>query len=302
MIIRETIRRSQKGARNRYEIHATEFFPEPYPKYPVLVSRTIHLHEAQAIEELYRVSDIPPIGLDSTGLPLNYRMLSWKIATESEGEESLDPREEAYMQFANVLYFFCYDKHRLGEALNLTWRIRHARGALVRSTEKNVMAAKTLDHGQVDEILESALQRNDFEAIRAVLNYEGYGIPVNEPNDLVIPAEWDNDECNVFHDLEIQITPEEYEMWKAPLEACEVESAAEEPAIQKAFAEAIAENIPLRLERLIRQRDIVMLRMMLRLYGHAISPNQLGYQEDLSDEPPSKDNPHGTTPEPFNNS
>lgn len=91
-------------------------------------------------------------------------------------------------------------------------------GGVVRSSEKNVMLLESLDRGQVDEILEIALQRSDIETIRAVLNYEGYGIPVNEPNDLVIPLKWDKDRD--FSELEFKITPEELE---APLEACKAE-------------------------------------------------------------------------------
>lgn len=203
--------------------------------------------------------------------------------------------------FYAIFYGFYTALHcRAEELLNL--EIRRAEQGLGFDPSKGVVPIRALDKSRTDFILENALQRSDFRAIRAVLNYEGYGIPVKEPNNLIIPAEWDNEESNVFDDLEIQITPEEYEMWKAPLEPFETEPSDEESALQKAFAETMAESLPFRLERLIRQRDVVTLRMMLRLYGHDISPNQHGYQEDSLDEPPSQGNLHGTAPEPSKNS
>jgi len=267
------ITRTSKPASNQpYKIHASESFPKEYPRYPVLVTRFLHQHEADAIERMYQVSQIPPIFIYARGYFLDYQDLAQHISKSED--YFLNPEEEAFVQFVNVLYLFCYEKNHRGDKLKLTWKDRRAMGGVVRSSEKNVMLLESLDRGQVDEILEIALQRSDIETIRAVLNYEGYGIPVNEPNDLVIPLKWDKDRD--FSELEFKITPEE---WEAPLEACKAEPSLEESALQKAFAETMAENIPLRLERLLRQRDMGMLRMMLRLYGHNILPNTSSVQD-----------------------
>lgn len=286
MITRSSTANHEKAAHNPYEIHVNESFPDPYPRYPGLITRIIHPPEAHIIDLKYGVSRIPATGLDSKGYPLDYDTLAER--TSKFGLKCLNSHEEAFVQFVNVLYLFCFDKYLRGEDVEFTWKVRRVRGSLVRNTKDNPFRPQILDQGQVDEILESALQRSDFEAIRAILNYEGYGISVNEPNDLVIPEEWDK-KSELFHNIEIQISPEEYETWNAPLEACDIEPTEEELGIQRAFAKAIAENIPPRLERLIRLRDVGTLRMMLRLYGHDILPNQPGDDEDLSDDPPSQD-------------
>lgn len=142
------------------------------------------------------------------------------------------------------------------------------------------MPIPALDRNLVDQMLESALQRRDFAAIRVALNYEGYEIPVNEPNNFLSSMEQDRKAFPRGKDIRIQMTPEEYEMWKAPLEACQPEPAFKEPLHSK-FMEVMAQNIPYRLERLIRRRDVEGLRMWLRLYGHDISPTQPG-NEGLS--------------------
>ncbi len=301
-----TFKLPQQAADNPFEIHALESLPKPYPSYPTLITRTIYLNEAQAIEKLYGVSKLPPTRSPTKDSYLAYDLLTDKIARE--GENSLDAGERAFLQFANVLYCFCYDKHRRGglEAdLKLIWKIRRTRGALLRHEHEleNVMTRDTLDRGQVDLVLEDALQRNDYAAIRAILNYEGYEVPVDEPNDLVVPAELDDNEFDISDDLKIHITPEEYKMWKAPLMKedlpnkqsywqeqlansemsmyfltrlrTSMEGSVEKSVMHEAIAEAMAGNISLRLERLIRQRDIAMLRMTLRLYGHDIFPNSV---------------------------
>ena len=167
----------------------------------------------------------------------------------------------------------------LGANVTLKWTTRHARGNVVRNLLEEAVPP-LLDETQVDQILESAIQRSDFKAIRAILNYEGYGIPLEEPNSLVLPAEMDNESFIDPKDIQIHITPEAYELWKAPLEMCEPEPSVESSAFHKTFVEVMANNVPLRLERLIRRKDVNGLRMWLRLYGHAISSGHSGDQDN----------------------
>ncbi|MGB4106167.1 MAG: hypothetical protein WBK55_00025 [Alphaproteobacteria bacterium] len=168
--------------------------------------------------------------------------------------------------------------------------VLRAKQGLVFDTSKSFIPSQAMDKSRADFILETALSRSDFRAIRAILYYEGYGIPVKEPNDLVLPAEWDNEDSDDSARMEIQITPEEYEIWKSQPDIPEPSPTVEKSATQKALAESIAKTIPLHLERLIRRRDVVTLRTMLRLYGHNIS----------SGEPPSKVNLNVDVPEPTN--
>lgn len=171
--------------------------------------------------------------------------------------------------------FFTYRKFHFRDALPLIHETRCGRGALVRNPFKEVWPINTYDKNDLDCILENALQRKDFRAIRVILSHEGYGTPLNEPNDLVIPAEWDNERSRDSEKIKIEVTPEEYDILMGPLDTGPPpEPTLEELAIHKTFAEAMAESIPLRLERLIRRRDAEALRMMLRLYGHRLLPDE----------------------------
>lgn len=269
----EMIKTSQTETEHPTQIHALEFFPKPYPKYPKLITRTIHLHEAEKLDVFYKVSEVlrgeNPSGDTALAKSVITHINDWY-------PEDVLAREH----FFNVLFCFCYMKHRLGESLSLTWKQRRGRGTLIRNLERSRVLTE-LDKTQVDEILEAALQRYDFRAIRTLLAYEGYPIPVKEPNDFLRFTEWDSKTFDDAEDIEIQITPEEYELWKAPLEMCEPEPAVDESAEYKAFAKSFAFNVPYKLEHAIRQRDIDILRMLLRLYGHEISPIQSGNQDDL---------------------
>lgn len=237
---------------NRFRrFHARQEIPVPYPTYPALIIRSIDPEEFIKIDAQFGVSKVLP-----------------------------RKKFNVFARLVNVLCCFCYDKAIHNEMLELTVNIRHARGGLIRNPKTKAMPVPTLDTNIVDQILENALQRRDFHAIRVALNYEGYDIPVDEPNNLLSPSEAANKEVLRAKDIEIQITPEEYEMWEAPLEECEPEPVVNE-SLHNAFVEVMAQNIPYRLERLIRRRDVKGLRMWLRLYGHDILPNQRGDQDHL---------------------
>lgn len=269
----EMMKTSQTDTGNPCSIHALESFPTPYPKYPTLITRTIHLHEAEKLDLFYKAPEVLR-GENTSGNTTLAR------AVITHMNDKYPEHQLAREHFFNVLFCFCYMKHRLGESLSLTWKQRHGRGTLIRNLKRSYVLTE-LDKNQVDEILEAALQRYDFRAIRTLLAYEGYPIPVQEPNDFIRFTEWDSKEFDDSEDLEIQITPEEYELWKAPLEKCEPEPAVDESALYKAFAKSVALNVPYQLEHAIRQRDIGMLRTLLKLYGHEISPIQSGNQDDL---------------------
>ena len=153
-----------------------------------------------------------------------------------------------------------------------------------------------------DQFLEIALQENNFTTIRAILNRRGYKIPLNEPNNLVLPQELSTKNSDVLKDVEIQTHPEKYGILETSPETSECEPSEERLAIQESFAEELNDNLHFRLERLIRRRDAVMLRMWLRLFGHDILPNQPGEEEDLLDEFRFQGNLRESMPEPSNNS
>lgn len=177
--------------------------------------------------------------------------------------------------------------------LGLTEEMHNATTFLNYLKKAKRISAQTYSKAMVDYVLEFALRRRDFAAVRAALRLDGYSIPSKEPNDLCLPPQWNVEVSDESDNVEIQITPEEYEIWKSQPEIPEPEPIVEESATQKVFAEAIANNIPLHLERLIRRRDVATLRTMLRLYGHNISsvdPLFPGDQEGAN------------VPEPSNNS
>ncbi|GJL49742.1 MAG: hypothetical protein NPIRA01_09690 [Nitrospirales bacterium] len=260
--------KKRTSSKNNNEIHVQEDLPDPYPDYPILISRTIMIEEARVIDSKYHVSDLPATGFDSEGNPLNYNTLAFRVF--EDGEDCLDPNEDAFLQFGNILYYFCYEQDTLGKDPNLTWRIRYPRGINVRNEVEKVEPMKALDKKKIDEILERALRQHDFESIRAILNYEGYGIPVSEPNDMEIP-EPPNDMD--IEDVEIEMSEEEYNEWKAPMKDFSFEPEAVSQGRQE-FTKAMAKNVPVHLERAIRQRDLDTLRMLLKLYGHYLSSNQ----------------------------
>lgn len=257
-----------KTAQDANVLHVLELLPDPYPQYPILITRIIEFHEARKIDALYRVSEMPATGSDSEGHPLNYERLAWNIC--AKGENSLNLQEEAFVQFVNTLYFFCYENNHYGEKFSLTYKTRRASGSVVINPNKRVAPITALDDSLVDQVLEWALQKRDFQAIRAILNFEGYGVPLTEPNDLVIPAAWDAKRQDK-EEVIIKVTPEEYEMWQEIQESPPEEITDPAPFRNtpeyKDFVETMAQNIPLRLEQAIRQRDILALRMRLRLYG-----------------------------------
>mgnify|MGYP001301030056 CR=1 FL=1 len=265
---RET-RSSVKLPQHTSVMHVLQLLPEPYPEYPTLITRVISVSEACKIDERYGVSGLPSTGKDITGHFLNYKRLARRIY--QDGEDSLAPHEEAFVQFVNTIYFFCYENDFYGEKLSLTYKTRHARGAVVCNPNREVALITALDDNLVDQALEMALQKRDFQAIRAILNFEGYGIPIKEPNDLVIPAAWGVKKTRESEVVEIEITPEEYEVWqeiqKSPPEEITEPAPFRNTPEFKSFAEAMSKSIPLHLEHAIRQRDIPTLRMWLRLYG-----------------------------------
>ncbi len=231
------------------------------------------------LDQMFTPTGLGLVTLDAQALE---NVLESTRFTDYEEQQMLAPM--AYMAFAI---------HYLGAVENLTFDVRQARGTLVCHPGMKVRPIPKLNKNQVDQVLERALLRGDFNAVRAFLNHEAYEIPIHEPNDIVIPVELDSDESDDSDDIEIQITPEEYEMWNAPLEPCEPEPAVEESALYKAFTKSYAQNIPFHLEHAIRQRDIATLRMLLRLYGHDISSHQ-PHGEDVSSRPNLSGGPSNT--------
>ena len=267
--VSQVIASPHKATQDPIGLHVLQRLPDPYPQYPILITRTINFLEAYRIKKLYRLADLPPAGIDSKGLPLTYEKLAFKVY--KQGGNSLTSEEEAFVHFVNSIYFFCYEKHHYGEMFSLTYKMRRARGSVVCNPYKKVTPITALDDSLIDEILEMALQNRDFQAIRAILNFEGYGIAIKEPNDLVIPAAWVAKKSDKEEGIEIEVTTEEYEMWqeiqKAPPEEITEPSPFVETSEYKAFVERMAQNIPLHLEHAIRNRDIPTLRAWLRFYG-----------------------------------
>mgnify|MGYP001571661119 CR=1 FL=1 len=188
----------------------------------------------------------------------------------------------------NDAFYEIYLRCHFGNKISLKEKVRRLRGAVVRNLSERASPTPTVDEIQVDDILENSLQMRDFRAIRFILNHEGYGVPLYEPNDLVIPAELYNERSHESEKLEIEVTPEEYEILMAPPETCPPpEPSTEELAIQQAFAGAMTESIPLRLERLIRRRDVETLRIMLRLYGHRLLPDDPPYPGHVRENVPA---------------
>ena len=181
-------------------------------------------------------------------------------------------RFEFLARFFKVLYSLAYAKHCLGNNIRVRWGyVRRARGHVFQAS-KNHKLIRGLPEFEVDAIMEGALQRGDFKVIRVLLNYEGYGISIDEPNSQPTAREFGHKESEDFPDVEIQITPEEYELWKAPLESHDLDSTLKCSPIQKAFGKVMSDNISLQLEQLIQRREVETLRMLLRIYGHSISP------------------------------
>lgn len=147
--------------------------------------------------------------------------------------------------------------------------------------EMDSTIARQMNLDSSDQFLELALQDNDFTTIRAILNRKGYDIPLTEPNDLVLPPERNT---KIAESTGIQTYLAGYGVWETPPQTAESEPLEERLTIQESFATELAENFHFRLERLIRRKDAVMLRMWLRLFGHDILPNQPGEEEDLLDE------------------
>lgn len=272
---------SGKTDQNVIVLHTTQLLPDPYPQYPELVTRIFILDDDRKIDKSCVASRFSHADKDFAGPRPNYPRLAMRISVE--GEDSLVRREEAFVPFLNMLHLLFYKKDSRGDTLNLTCNMRHARGSIVRNPNSRVKPITALDASLVDQVLERALQQRDFQAIRAILNYEGYGVPIKEPNDLVIPETWDADKSDADEEevTEIEMTSEEYQLWQ------EMEDAPPEPITEpssfvdtpefKEFAEKMARKIPLHLEHAIRQRDIPTLRMWLRLYGrHNIATPEPG--------------------------
>ena len=238
--LRERIEWAIRTAPNPFEMHASAPLPDPYPQYPQLVTRVLFSDEIRKLD---------------TGELGTFLLLYGDINGD----------------FRGTLIPICYEYARSGEKLNLTWENRRARGTVVCNPNDDVTLITTLEDKLVDKFLERALQQRDFKAIRTILNFEGYGVPITEPNDLVIPEAWNAEDSDEEEVIEIEMTPEEYDMWQEmkdspPEEITEPSSFLETPEF-KAFVETMAQNIPLQLEHAIRQRDIPTLRMWLRLYG-----------------------------------
>lgn len=294
----QTGKTMQQDSDNGVILHVLKLLPDPYPPYPILITRVIEVHEARKIDKLYGVSNLPPKGI---GYSSDYKTLALRIY--HNGEDSLNQEEEAFVQFVNTIYFFCYEKDLDGEMFSLTCKTRRARGTVVCNPNKKVLPISALDDSLVDQALEWALEKRDFQAIRAILNFEGYGVPIKEPNGLVIPETWgiDKSDANEEEVIEIEMTAEEYQLWQEmedtpPEPITEPSSFVDTPEF-KAFAERMAQNVPLQLEHAIRQRDIPTLRMWLRLYGrHNIAAPEPGSAllgarrtQEAEDTPPTLD-------------
>ncbi len=142
--------------------------------------------------------------------------------------------------------------------------------------------------GQIDEVLENALQRRDFALIRTVLQHEGYELPAYEPDDTFSPEGWGDDEGpDDSRPIEIAVTPDEHHWLTCigPLEPCE-EPSPEAAAMLEAFTEEWEKNMPRSLERHIRREDIDGLRMMLLLCGYRISSHDPSTEHDVPDDMP----------------
>lgn len=62
----------------------------------MLVTRFLHQHEADAIERMYQVSQIPPIFIYARGYFLDYQDLAQHISKSED--YFLNPEEEAFVQ------------------------------------------------------------------------------------------------------------------------------------------------------------------------------------------------------------
>lgn len=201
----------------------------------------------------------------------------------------------------HIVFKLELEQCELTEKLRLTQRSWTDKEPTVCRSFGKVTPITTLEDNIVDQLLERSLQQGNFQAIRAILNFEGYGVPLVEPNDLVIPETWNADRSGKKEVIEIEMTAEDRQLWQEMKNAPPEEITEPEPfrdtAEYKAFVERMARNIPLHLEEAIRNRNIPALRMWLRLYGkHDIAAPEAGSTllgsrrtQDASGTPPSCD-------------
>lgn len=146
----------------------------------------------------------------------------------------------------------------------------------------SIMPNKTRRNGQFDEVLEKALQRRDFALVRVILESEKLGVSnetaVDVTDELAFCKQWaheDFEDRNSFKDVEIKVTPEEYEFLTADEIGPKQPMTFEEPspkgaAILEAIGRQMMKNMPRRLERLMQEQDIQMLRTLLLICGFRI--------------------------------
>ncbi len=153
----------------------------------------------------------------------------------------------------------------------LTECIRPARGSLIRNAKNGSEKITLFEKDTIDDVIDAALNTHNYQLLRAALNHEGYGIPLNYPNDLFVPPEWDEVE---LEDEEIDAGEEYIDKWNENYKSPQKFNFAQASEEKQQFAIAVANNVHLLLEHSIRQEDLLGLRVLLRLYGHKISSVQ----------------------------
>lgn len=150
------------------------------------------------------------------------------------------------------------------------------------------------DRRRVEEALEKAIEERDYPLIREILASEGLGPTVETAirvsEDLYFSKAWGPEgEPSRFDNIEIAVTPEEYEYLSAdfigPPEPCHDEPSPEMAIELEAFRNQLASSMPAHLEKSIQQEDVGMLTMWLRTCGYRIFPRNLPREDE-----PSADN------------
>jgi hypothetical protein len=158
----------------------------------------------------------------------------------------------------------------------------------------NIMPNEKDDRRRVEEALEKAIEARDYPRIREILKSRGLGVSketaTRVSEDVYFSKAWGSKEPSRFDNIEIAVTPEEYEYLSAdfigPPEPCHDEPSPEMAIELEAFRNQLASSMPAHLEKSIQQEDADMLTGWLRFCGYSIFPRNLSREDEPSADAP----------------